>query len=113
MPEAVTVSFTAEFKRNIRRLAKKYRNIRQDVQPVIAQLEQGETPGDQVQRAKYPVYKVRIRNTDAQRGKSGGYRMIYYLQTASEMVLITIYSKSDQGDVSAEQICRIISESHN
>ena len=39
--------------------------------------------------------------------------MIYYLQTASEMVLITIYSKSDQGDVSAEQIRRIISESNN
>ncbi len=90
MPEAVTVSFTTEFKRNISRLAKRYRNIRQDVQPVIAQLEQGETPGDQIQRAGYPVYKVRIRNTDAQRGKSGGYRMIYYLQTPSKVILITI-----------------------
>jgi mRNA-degrading endonuclease RelE of RelBE toxin-antitoxin system len=113
MPEAVTVSFTAEFKRNISRLAKKYRNIRQDVQPVIAQLEQGGTPGDQVQRAGHPLYKVRVKNTDAQRGKSGGYRIIYYLQTTSKVILITLYSKTEQGDVSAEQIRRIISENNN
>lgn len=113
MPEAISVSFTAEFKRNIRRLAKRYRNIRLDVQPVIAQLEQGETPGDQVQRAGHPVYKVRVKNTDAQRGKSGGYRIIYYLQTISEVVLITIYSKTEQGDISVGQIRRIISESNN
>jgi hypothetical protein len=39
--------------------------------------------------------------------------MIYYLQTASEVILITIYSKADQGDVSVEQIRRIISESND
>ncbi len=42
MPD-ITVSFTPEFKRNIRRLARKYRNIRSDIQPIIAKLTQGET----------------------------------------------------------------------
>ena len=42
----VRVQFTDKFKRNLRKLAKKYRRIRQDIQPIIAQLEAGELPGD-------------------------------------------------------------------
>lgn len=45
MPE---VSFTFEFKRNLRALAKKYRSIKADLQPLIDSLEDGELPGDQV-----------------------------------------------------------------
>ena len=106
----VEVVFTPEFKRNVRRLARKYRSVRSDVAPVVEQLEQGQTPGDQVQRTGYAVFKVRIRNSDAQRGKSGGYRMIYYLKTQERVILVTIYSKSDQGDISADVIRRVISE---
>ncbi|QXD14144.1 hypothetical protein GQ464_011825 [Rhodocaloribacter litoris] len=47
----VEVAFTPEFKRNIRRLARKYRHIRSDVAPVIRRIEQGETPGDQIREA--------------------------------------------------------------
>lgn len=36
--EPVQVEYTPEFKRNLRVLAKKYRRIRSDVQPVIEQL---------------------------------------------------------------------------
>ncbi len=36
-------------KRQLRRLSRKYRRIRSDVQPLIEQLEAGETPGDQIQ----------------------------------------------------------------
>jgi mRNA-degrading endonuclease RelE of RelBE toxin-antitoxin system len=32
----MTVQFTPEFKRNLRTLAKKYRHIRNDIEPVIA-----------------------------------------------------------------------------
>lgn len=42
------VEYTPEFKRNLRALAKKYRHIRSDVQPVIDQLRAGEVIGDQV-----------------------------------------------------------------
>ncbi len=46
--EPVQVEYTPEFKRNLRALAKKYRHIRSDVQPVIDQLRAGEVMGDQV-----------------------------------------------------------------
>ena len=104
------VAFTPEFKRNVRRLSRKYRHIRSDISPVIQQLEQGETPGDQLQRTGYRVFKVRIRNSDAQRGKRGGYRLIYYVKTLREVILVTLYSKTEQGDIPAEQLRRIIAE---
>ncbi|XKI48432.1 type II toxin-antitoxin system RelE/ParE family toxin [Altericista sp. CCNU0014] len=39
-----------------------------------------------------------------QKGKSGGYRVIYYLKTDTKIILATIYSKSDLSDVSNEEI---------
>ncbi len=106
----VAIRFTPEFKRNLRALAKRYRNIRSDIEPVLNQLQSGDLVGDQVPRVGYTLYKVRIRNRDAQRGKSGGYRMIYYLRTPEQIILITLYSKSDQSDISAGEVRRIIHE---
>ncbi len=65
----IQVNFTPEFKRNIRQLSKKYRHIKSDVQPVIEQLETGQTPGEQIPRVRYSVFKIRIRNTDIKKGK--------------------------------------------
>ncbi|WP_287170917.1 hypothetical protein [Microcystis sp. M_QC_C_20170808_M9Col] len=39
----IQVLASATFKRNLRTLAKKYRSIRDDIQPMIEQLEQGES----------------------------------------------------------------------
>ncbi len=93
--KSVQVEFTPEFKRNLRQLAKKYRHLQADVQPVIAQLEAGQTPGTQIRKTGYTVFKVRIKNSDIQRGKRSGYRMVYYLKTPETVLLITIYSKTE------------------
>lgn len=41
---------------------------------------------------------------------AGGYRMIYYAQTTSGRLLVTIYSKTEQSDISPDDIRRIIEE---
>ncbi len=102
------ITFTPEFKRNLRQLSKKYRHIKSDLQPVLDQLTKGEHPGDQVPRVPYQVFKVRAPNSDAARGKSGGYRLIYHVKSDSEVVLVTVYSKSEQSDITAEDIRQII-----
>jgi mRNA-degrading endonuclease RelE of RelBE toxin-antitoxin system len=106
----VEIRYTPEFKRNLRALAKRYRAIRDDIQSLLSQLQSGESPGDHVPRTGYPIYKVRVRNSDVRKGKRAGYRLIYYWQTPTKVILITIYSKSDQSDVSADEIRRIIRE---
>ena len=76
-PEKPEVVYTPELKRNIRQLAKKYRRIKSDVQPIIEDLTLGRAPGDQIPGVRYDVFKVRAKNSDATKGKSGGYRIIY------------------------------------
>ena len=110
LADVVRVEFSQAFKRNLRTLAKRYRHVRSDVQPIVAQLQNGEVVGDQVPRTGYTIFKVRVKNSDLRKGKRAGYRMIYYLKTPSKIVLITIYAKSDRSDVSSDQVRRIVAE---
>lgn len=105
------VSYSDSFKRSLKRIAKKYRHVRQDVQPVIDDIIAGNIPGDQIPHVGYEVYKVRIGNSDNRQGKRGGYRMIYYVVQEDKRLLITLYSKTEQSDVNAEAIRRIIADS--
>lgn len=109
-PTPVALNYSAAFLRQLKRLRKKYRHIQSDLQPLLDELQSGATPGDRVQGTGYTVHKVRLPNSDAQRGTSGGYRVIYYVQTASGRLLVTIYSKTEQSDIPDDDIRRIIEE---
>lgn len=98
------------FRKAFLRLRKKYRHIDDDVNPLIVQLQRGETPGKQIQGVGYTVFKVRVQNTDAQRGRSGGYRVIYYIKTVEYVILTYIYAKSERADISADELRRIVAE---
>lgn len=43
-------------------------------------------------------------SSDRQRGKSSGYRVIYYLKTTSFIFLVEIYPKSEREDISAQEL---------
>lgn len=109
-PSSFQITLTPRFKKDLRELAKRYRSIRSDLQPLIEQLQAGEITGDRIAGVKYQVFKVRIKNSNTQKGKSGGYRVIYYLKTEREVILTTIYSKSDFSDISNEIIEEAIAQ---
>ena len=106
----IKVIFADTFYGALRKLRKRYPHILADVDTLVAQLKEGETPGDRIQGLTHRVYKVRLRNSDAQRGKSGGYRVIYYLETEEQSVILDIYSKTDQSDLPTAVIRRTIDE---
>jgi mRNA-degrading endonuclease RelE of RelBE toxin-antitoxin system len=110
MPESASreLRFTPEFQRKLKRLAKRYRQIKQDLVPILEQLKQGENLGDQISGVGSRVMKVRVRNSDTQSGKSGGYRLIYWLELEDSIVLLDIYSKADQSDIEISEIRQII-----
>ena len=56
------------------------------------------------------IYKARIINSDTGRGKSGGYRVIYYIVTQDLIRLVTIYSKTEQEDIGAAEIIEILTK---
>lgn len=103
----ISIEYTGEFKRNIRQLAKKYRRIKTDLQELLDELVKGHKPGDQIKGVNEEVFKARVRNTDSAKGKSGGYRVIYQRKN-EQIILITIYSKSEQQDIESSEIQQII-----
>jgi len=90
----VQVEFTPEFKRNLRVLSKKYCHIRSDLQLVLERLQAGEFIGDRIAGTRYTVFKVRVRNSDIQKGKSAGYRLIYQVKAPTLAVLVTISTRN-------------------
>jgi mRNA-degrading endonuclease RelE of RelBE toxin-antitoxin system len=108
----VKIDLSPEFKRNLRNLAKRYRSIRSDIQIVIQDLEIGNFVGDRLAGISedYFIFKVRARNTDIQKGKSAGYRLIYQVESPTSVMMLTIYSKSDRVDITADEIREILNE---
>jgi mRNA-degrading endonuclease RelE of RelBE toxin-antitoxin system len=102
--------YSRMFRRQLKSLARRYRHIKSDLTPLLESLVSGETLGDQIIGTGHTLYKVRVKNSDNQKGKSGGYRVIYYLKTESRCVLLTLYSKSDQGDIEAEKLKSLVDE---
>lgn len=107
-PPTIQVEFAPEFEHQIRILYKRYRQIRSDVQTVIEQLQSGELPGDRLPGLSVTAFKVRAKNSDIQKGKSAGYRIIYQVETPTKIILLTIYSKSDQSNIGVKEIKQIV-----
>jgi mRNA-degrading endonuclease RelE of RelBE toxin-antitoxin system len=106
----VRIEYTLEFKRNLGTLAKKYRHIRSDVQPIIDLIQGGNFVGDRIPGTAYVVFKARVKNSDISKGKSAGYRLIYHIQQQNLAILVTLYSKLDQSDIAAGKIKQILKE---
>lgn len=102
------VAFSQHFTQEFKRLKKRYRHVEDDLRPLLQQLRRGETPGDQVPGVGYPAYKVRVKNRDMASGKSGSYRAIYYLYLKDDVFMITMYSKRERDNITAEEIRELI-----
>jgi mRNA-degrading endonuclease RelE of RelBE toxin-antitoxin system len=64
------ILLTQRFKKDLAQLAKRYRSIREDLEPLIENLKAGEILGEQLSGLSYQVFKVRLKNSNIQKGKS-------------------------------------------
>ena len=82
-----------EFKKDVKKLYKKYRSIKLDILGLIEKLENDYTIGINLGSN---LYKIRVRNSDIG-GKRGGYRVIYYIKLNNNRIyLLSIYSKTQK-----------------
>lgn len=109
---AVSIRFADEFEAELYTLSKRFRNIRSDVQSIIQQLQQRNFVGDRIAGfgEEYVVYKVRVRNSNIQKGKSAGYRLIYQVESPTNILLLAIYSKSDREDIGLNELPEIMAD---
>ena len=105
------VVLTPSFKSCIRRLEKRYPNIKDDVRVAIHALLQEPRLGVVIPGGS-GVRKLRVRSSDLQRGKRGGFRLLYSLDERSQLIiyLVFIYAKSDREDVTRKELQDLMRE---
>jgi mRNA-degrading endonuclease RelE of RelBE toxin-antitoxin system len=104
----IEIQLTPEFQAKFKALKKRYRNIQADIKPIFEQLENGLVLGDKLPGIDALVVKLRVKNSDTKRGKSGGYRLIYWIASPKLIIMLDVYSKSDQENVTANEVRQII-----
>ena len=98
------------FKKELKKLAKKYKNIKEDYLLLLQTLS-NDFSAINAQSLGNNCYKVRLKNSDNHKGKSAGYRVIYLKQEENKTItLLSIYSKSDYENISEELIDKKIVE---
>jgi mRNA-degrading endonuclease RelE of RelBE toxin-antitoxin system len=98
------------FKRDVKKLIKKYRNLKNDLKILQKELLSN-NPKEIGIALGNSCYKIRVKNSDNRKGKSGGYRVIYYLIDSDELItLLSIYSKSDLENISENEIDKRVIE---
>ena len=103
-----TITFTPEFKREYKRLAKRYASLESDMRKLIGELKENPSLG---QPLGSNAYKIRLAISSKNKGKSGGARVITYFMAddlSDEIYLLSIYDKSEQSSISNKAITSLI-----
>ncbi len=105
------VKTTDVFIKNIKKLSKKYRRIKKDFLPFLEELEAGQFIGYPISGFDNEIYKVRVPSSDQQKGKSRGFRLIYYtILENKEIILLTMYAKAKQSNIQKNEIQKILDQ---
>jgi hypothetical protein len=103
---AFSVFESSAYQHSKKQLKKRFRLIDSDVTKFLHSLESVDDLGVSLGDG---IYKARIANTDKNKGKSAGYRLITLLQVIeSNIYLIYIYDKSDLENITEKELDEMI-----
>ena len=92
--------------KSLKKLAKKYRSLTDDLSNLVEELIENPTLGQPLGKN---VFKVRMSISSKSKGKSGGARVItYFLKQENEVHLLSIYDKSAQTTISNQSVINLI-----
>lgn len=104
----LTIKPLETFKKEVKKLHKKYKNISNDLKELQKQLEQNPKAGIDLGAN---CYKIRLQNSSIPTGKSGGFRVVYYyIDNYGMIYLMSIYSKTELENISDEKILEILKD---
>lgn len=94
------------YKKALKKLSKTYKSINLDIQKILNSIESKEDLGVELQSN---VFKVRVANSDKNRGKSAGYRLISYLAVIdNELHLLYVYDKSKLVNLTEKEVDELV-----
>ena len=93
---------TPGFSRELKKLSKKYSSLKSDLTNLFISLEKEPTLGQPL--GNY-CFKIRMAISSKNKGKSGGARVITYVQIVDETIyLISIYDKSETETITDDEL---------
>jgi hypothetical protein len=96
------------YRKAFKKLSKIYRNIDLDIEYFLKSINTKEDLGIEL---KSNLFKVRIKNSDKNKGKSSGYRLISYLAVIeNELHLVYIYDKSKLVNLTEKEIDELVAK---
>ena len=112
--QSYKIRLARSFNRSVKKLERRFRHVKDDVHTAISLIKKAPKTGVVIPGSS-GMRKLRIPNRDQQRGKSGGYRLIYYVrdQPTPTIYLLYLYSKSHQQDLTTHEIKQLIDELAN
>jgi len=81
---------TPEFKKSVKKLAKRYKQISKDLKTLEKELTEEPTTGIDLGNN---CFKIRLANSSVPTGKSGGFRVIYFFKQTENIYLLEMFSK--------------------
>ena len=104
----MTLDFTPTFRRELKRLVKKYPSLLKDIKNLGEQVLENPTLGTSLGRN---TYKIRLSITGKSGGNSGGGRVITCLKIENDTIFfMSIFDKSEKSSLSDKELTELLKE---
>ena len=102
------IELSENFKKEAKKLPKKYSSLKTDLASLFEELEQNPTIGTPLGN---DIYKIRLAIASKNKGKSGGARVMSFVKiTHTTILLFSIYNKGDKDNISDKEIEELIKD---
>jgi mRNA-degrading endonuclease RelE of RelBE toxin-antitoxin system len=102
------VELSENFKKEAKRLVKKYPSLKGELDELFGELEENPKMGTHLGNG---IYKIRLAVASKNAGKSGGARVMSFVQvTATTVLLFSIYNKGDKESISDKEIKALLND---
>ena len=102
------IQATDNFKKEAKRLIKKYPSLRTEISELGNELAKNPTIGTPLGN---DIYKIRLSIASKNKGKSGGARVISFVKIVNETVyLLSIYNKGEKDSISDKEILVLLKD---
>jgi mRNA-degrading endonuclease RelE of RelBE toxin-antitoxin system len=102
------IELSANFKKEAKRLTKKYPSLKSELAELFTKLEENPTIGTPLGN---DIYKIRLAIASKNKGKSGGARVLSFVKvTQTTVLLFSIYNKGEVDSLTDKEIKELIKD---
>ena len=101
----MSIEYSDNFLKEAKKLSKKYKSLKIDLQEAVKEINDNNDLGTSL---GFNLYKKRVKNSSIPTGKSGGFRVIIYQKIEDDIVLISIYSKTEKENLTDDELSLLI-----